>query len=36
MPGEVILGIAALVGIVAFRALRSAFERRAEGMSWRA
>ena len=36
IPGELILVIAAVVGIVAFRALRSAFERRAEGMSWRA
>ena len=34
--GELILVIALVVGIVAFRALRSAFERRAEGLSWRA
>ena len=34
--GEIILAIALVVGIVAFRALRSAFEKRAEGMTWRA
>ena len=34
--GEIILAIALVVGVVAFRALRSAFERRAEGMTWRA
>jgi lysylphosphatidylglycerol synthetase-like protein (DUF2156 family) len=34
--GEIILAIALVVGIVAFLALRSAFQRRAEGMTWRA
>ena len=28
--------VAVLVGFLAFRALRAAFERRAEGLSWRA
>ncbi len=36
IPGEAILVVALGVGIAAFRALRSVFERRAEGMSWRA
>lgn len=36
LRGEIILGVALVVGVVAFRALRSAFERRAEGMTWRA
>ena len=36
VPQEAILAIALVVGIVAFRALRAAFERRAEGMGWRA
>ena len=35
-PGEVILVVAVVVAIAAFRALRSVFERRAEGLSWRA
>jgi hypothetical protein len=36
LPQEALLVVALVVGIVAFRALRSIFERRAEGMSWRA
>ncbi|HEX8082964.1 MAG TPA: hypothetical protein VF529_01660 [Solirubrobacteraceae bacterium] len=36
VPQEVILVIAIVVALAAFRALRSVFERRAEGMSWRA
>jgi hypothetical protein len=36
VPGEAILVVAAVVAFLAFRALRSVFERRAEGMSWRA
>ena len=36
MPQEAILVVALLVAVAAFRALRSVFERRAEGMSWRA
>ena len=36
VPGEVILVVAVVVAIAAFRALRSVFERRAEGLSWRA
>ena len=36
VPQEAILVVAVLVGVVAFRALRAMFERRAEGMSWRA
>ena len=36
ISGEAILVVALGVGIAAFRALRSVFERRAEGMSWRA
>jgi hypothetical protein len=34
--GEIILAIALVVAFVAFRALRSVFEKRAEGMTWRA
>jgi hypothetical protein len=34
--GEIILAIAFVVGALAFRALRSVFEKRAEGMTWRA
>jgi len=33
---EIIVVVALVVGVVAFRALRTVFERRAEGMSWRA
>ena len=36
VPQEAILVVALLVGVVAFRALRATFERRAEGMTWRA
>ena len=36
VPQEAILGIALLAGFGAFRVLRAAFERRAEGMGWRA
>ncbi|HEV3001329.1 MAG TPA: hypothetical protein VGW75_11370 [Solirubrobacteraceae bacterium] len=36
VPQPVILVVALGVGLVAFRALRTVFERRAEGMSWRA
>ena len=36
VPQEAILVVAVLVALGAFRALRSVFERRAEGMSWRA
>lgn len=36
LPQEALLGVAVVVGFLAFRALRSVFERRAEGMSWRA
>ena len=36
LPQEAVLGVAILVGFLAFRALRSIFERKAEGMSWRA
>ena len=36
VPQEAILAIALLVGFLAFRALRATFERRAEGMTWRA
>jgi hypothetical protein len=34
--GEIILVIALIVAFLAFRALRSVFEKRAEGMAWRA
>ncbi len=36
VPQEALLVVAAAVGFAAFRALRSVFEKRAEGMSWRA
>jgi hypothetical protein len=36
VPQEAILVIGLLIAFGAFRALRSVFERRAEGMSWRA
>jgi len=36
LPQEVLLLVALAAGFVAFRALRTVFERRAEGMSWRA
>ena len=36
VPQEIILVVALAVGFVAFRALRSVFEKRAEGLSWRA
>jgi hypothetical protein len=36
VPQEAILGIALLAGVAAFRLLRAAFERKAEGMGWRA
>lgn len=34
--GEIILAVAVVVGLAAFRVLRSVFERRAEGLTWRA
>ncbi len=36
LPQEVLLLVALAAGVAAFRALRTVFERRAEGMSWRA
>ena len=36
LPQELLLVVAIVVGAVAVRALRSVFEKRAEGMSWRA
>ena len=36
LPQEVLLLVALAAGFAAFRALRTVFERRAEGMSWRA
>ncbi len=36
VPQVAIVVVAAAVGFAAFRALRSVFERRAEGLSWRA
>ncbi len=36
VPQPAILVVSAAVGFVAFRALRTVFERRAEGLSWRA
>ena len=36
LRGEIILVVALIVAFLAFRALRSVFEKRAEGMTWRA
>ena len=36
LPQEALLVVAFAVGFAAFRGLRSVFEKRAEGMSWRA
>jgi hypothetical protein len=36
VPQVALLGVAVVIGVVAFRALRSVFEKRAEGLSWRA
>ena len=36
LPQEALVVVALVVGVAAFRALRAVFEKRAEGMSWRA